>query len=292
VCSAERKGLPVKVKMRHDQHFVEELASGQEPVGRMIPVRAITPNPDQPRMAMGDLSELVQSINDKGVLEPILVRGLAQDEAAPRGVEFLIISGERRFQAARRVGLAEIPAIIMDVNQDEALEIALVENLQRKDLTPFEEADGYRALREIHGYTHDQVAQAVGKSRTLVTEALGLLKLPRAVRSAAEALGIESKSTLHEVARLGVSPPEQIALLERVAGEGLNRSDLREEARRRRSGSRRRGAGGPPVFTFKDPEKTFSLSVRFRKKTVEREDLIAALERILEELKTDESSES
>lgn len=291
MCSADRKGLPVKVKMRHDQHFVEELATGQEPVGRMISLAAITPNPDQPRTAMGDLSELVQSITDKGVLEPILVRGPGEDEAAPRGVEYLIVSGERRFQAARKVGLSDIPAIIMDVNQDEALEIALVENLQRKDLTPFEEADGFRALREIHGYTHEQVARAVGKSRTSVTEALSLLRLSGVVRGAAEALGIDSKSTLHEVARLGGTPENQIALLERVAGEGLNRSELREETRQRRSGSRRRTRGGPPVFTFKDPEKTFSLSVRFRKSTVEREDLITALERFLEELKAEGRSE-
>ena len=272
--------------MRHDQHFVDELTMGHDPVGRMIPLAAITPNPEQPRTAMGNLDELVDSISDKGVLEPILVRGLAEDEAAPRGVEYLIISGERRYQAARRLGLSEVPAIVMDVTQDEALEIALVENLQRKDLTPFEEADGYRALREVHGYTHDQVARAVGKSRPSVTEALGLLKLSGEVRSAAEALGIESKSTLLEVAKLGATPEEQVMLLERVAGEGLARKDLRDEARQRKAGRTRR----PPVFTFKDPDKTFSLSVRFKKNTVERRDLICALESILEDLKQEEGS--
>ena len=183
-----------------------------------------------------------------------------------------------------------MPAIIMDVSQDEALEIALVENLQRKDLTPFEEADGYRALREIHGYTHEQVASAVGKSRTLVTESLGLLKMAAEVRSAAEALGIESKSTLLEVAKLGRTSEDQIRLLERIANEGLNRKELREESRERRRSQRARppAAGKEPVFTFKDPEKTFSLSVRFRKSTVERSDLISALERILEGLRSEE----
>ena len=117
-----------------------------------------------------------------------------------------------------------------------------------------------------------------------VTEALGLLKLTGEVRSVAEALGIDSKSTLLEIARLGITPEEQVALLERVAGEGLNRQDLRQEAKQRRPGQTRR----PPVFTFKDPDKTFSLSVRFRKSTVERRDLISALESILSGLKSEE----
>jgi ParB family chromosome partitioning protein len=240
---------------------------------------------------MGNLEELVRSIADKGVLEPILVRGLAEDEAAPRGVEFLIISGERRYQAARRAGLTEVPAIVMEVGQDEALEIALIENLQRKDLTPFEEAEGYRALREVHGYTHEEVSHAVGKSRSSVTESLALLKLSGEVRSCAEALGIDSKSTLLEVAKLRGPTEDQVALLERVASERLSRSDLREETKKQgKTRQGRRKDRADPVFTFKDPEKTFSLSVRFRKSTVERKDLISALESILEDLRREETA--
>jgi ParB family chromosome partitioning protein len=291
VCSAERKGLPVRVKMRHDLHFVDELTTSTEPVGRMLPLAALTPNPEQPRTAMGNLEELVRSIADKGVLEPILVRGLAEDEAAPRGVEFLIISGERRYQAARRAGLTEVPAIVMEVGQDEALEIALIENLQRKDLTPFEEAEGYRALREVHGYTHEEVSHAVGKSRSSVTESLALLKLSGEVRSCAEALGIDSKSTLLEVAKLRGPTEDQVALLERVASERLSRSDLREETKKQgKTRQGRRKDRADPVFTFKYPEKTFSLSVRFRKSTVERKDLISALESILEDLRREETA--
>jgi ParB family chromosome partitioning protein len=280
--------------MRHDQHFVEELVerAGAETVGVMLPIGIIAPNADQPRTAMGDLSELSRSVEEKGILEPILVRGLAEDEAAPRGVEYLIVSGERRFHAARTVGLEEIPAIIMEVDSSEALEIALIENLQRKDLTPFEEADGFRALGEVHGYTHAEIAKAVGKSRTSVTESLGLLKLGGAVRSAAEALGIDSKSALLEVARVEGGPEAQIALLERIAGEGLRRSDLREETRQRRAATERGSSRqSHPTFTFKDPDKTFSLSVRFRKETVDRDDLISALERILAELKTESDAD-
>jgi ParB family chromosome partitioning protein len=277
--------------MRHDQHFVEELVerAGARTVGIFLPIGLVAPNPEQPRTAMGDLSDLTRSVEEKGVLEPILVRGLAEDEAAPRGVEYLIVSGERRFHAARAVGLEEIPAIIMEVGSNEALEIALIENLQRKDLTPFEEADGFRALGEVHGYTHAEIAKAVGKSRTSVTESLGLLKLGGAVRSAAEALGIDSKSALLEVAKAEGGPKAQIALLERIASEGLKRSDLREEARQRGATPERGSSSSSsrPTFTFKDPDKTFSLSVRFRKETVDREDLISALERILEELKSE-----
>jgi len=237
---------------------------------------------------MGDLTELVQSISEKGILEPVLVRPLATDEAGPRGSEFLVISGERRYQAARQAGLTEIPVIIMDVSPDEALEIALIENLQRKDLTPFEEAEGYRALGDVHGYTHEEIASAVSKARSSVTESLQLLKLSPQVRSAAEALGIESKSILLEVLKSGSTLEAQIKLLERIAEEGLGRRELRQEAQKKKPRRRQEQSSGAPVFTFKDPEKSFSVSVRFRKKTVEKTDLIAALEKILGELKAEE----
>jgi ParB family chromosome partitioning protein len=157
---SKRRGLPQTSRMRHDSHFVEQLVRADElPVGRRIPIHLIEANPDQPRSTMGDLSGLTKSITDKGVLEPILVR--PRDDG-----RFTIISGERRFRAAIEAGLAEIPCIEMDVADNELLEIALIENLQRKDLSPFEEADGYRALQEKHAYTHEQIADAVGKSRS------------------------------------------------------------------------------------------------------------------------------
>ena len=151
----KRRGLPLRVKMRHDPHFVEELAARHETsLGRFIPLSAIEPDPNQPRSAMGDLSDLVSSIRDKGVLEPLLVR--RQPEGSTKS--FRIISGERRYRASLEAGLFEVPAIEMDVTDQEALEIALIENLQRKDLTPFEEAEGYRGLADQHGYTHEQIA--------------------------------------------------------------------------------------------------------------------------------------
>ncbi|MCP4204709.1 MAG: ParB/RepB/Spo0J family partition protein [bacterium] len=288
--SSAKRGLPVRVKMRHDQHFVEELTarSPDESIGRMLPLVQIEPDPNQPRSSMGDLDELMSSIRDKGVLEPILVRAMdGESDRPPR--RFRIISGERRFQASKALSQEEIPAIIMDVEEDEALEIALIENLQRKDLTPFEEAEGYRALGDIHGYTQEQIAAAVSQARTSVTESLQLLKMSQRVRGAADALGINSKSLLLGVLKASDSDTEQISLLEGIAASELTREDLRSKARARKPGAKARTQprkSERPVFTFKDPDRAFSLSVRFRQTEVDKEDLISALEKILDELKT------
>jgi ParB family chromosome partitioning protein len=286
--AARKRGLPVRVKMRHDNHFVEELTARHEtPVGKMIPLSAIEPDPGQPRSTMGDLDDLVLSIRDKGVLEPILVRPWpgGEDGGPLSGVLYRIISGERRYRAAQEAGLYEVPAIEMDVTDEEALEIALIENLQRKDLTPFEEAEGYRMLAEAHQYTHEEIAEAVGKSRTVITESLSLLQMPARVRDTVQALGIASKSLLLEVLKAG-SEPEMIDLLEEVARRGLNRDDLRQRLRRSDKGgksSRRR----PYVFRFKSPDRSFSLSLAFRQSEVDKDDLIKALEQILTDLRQD-----
>ena len=207
---SKKRGLPEKVRMRHSSHFVEELtARNEEPVGKMVALASIEPDPKQPRTTMGDLSELTHSVQDKGILEPILVRPAADESKAT----FVIISGERRFRAAMAAGLDEVPVIEMAVGEDEALEIALVENLQRKDLTPFEEAEGYKALADRFGYTHERISSAVGKSRTVITESLALLRIPPKVREAAQALEIHTKSLLLEVLKAD-SEEEMIELLE------------------------------------------------------------------------------
>jgi len=279
----------MRVKMRHDTHFVEELTARHEvPVGKMIPLSAIEPDPGQPRSTMGDLDDLVASIRDKGVLEPILVRPRpGGPEDGPSGVLFRIISGERRYRAAQEAGLYDVPAIEMDISDEEAVEIALIENLQRKDLTPFEEAEGYRMLGETHGYTHEEISGAVGKSRTVVTESLSLLQMPPRVRDTVQALGITSKSLLLEVLKAG-SEAEMIDLLEEVARRGLNRDDLRQRLRRDNKGGRS-GRRKPYVFRFKDPDRTFSLSLSFRQSEVDKDDLIRALERILTDLRKEAS---
>jgi ParB family chromosome partitioning protein len=285
---SRKRGLPMQVKMRHDTHFVEELAARHEaPVGKMIPLSAIEPDPHQPRSSMGDLEDLVASIRAKGVLEPILVRPRPQTvEELLVGPAYRIISGERRYRAAQEAGLYEVPAIEMDVSEEEALEIALIENLQRKDLTAFEEAEGFRMLAESHGYTHEEIAEAVGKARTVVTESLSLLQMTPRVRDTVQALGITSKSLLLEVLKAGTEQ-EMIRLLEEVARLGLNRDDLRRRLRNTdpAKGDRRK----PYVFRFKAPDKTFALALTFRQSEVDKSDLIRALEQIIKQLKTDKT---
>lgn len=284
--TTKKRGLPERKRMRATSHFVEELTSRNEDeaVGRMMALSSIEPDPSQPRTTMGDLSGLAKSIRDKGVLEPILVRPL--DEALPSGAQYLIISGERRYRASMEVGLSEVPAIEMPVSEEEALEIALIENLQRKDLTPFEEAEGYKALAGRFNYTHEQISDAVGKSRTVITESFALLQMSRRVREAAQALGIQTKSLLLEVLKCE-SEDEMVALLEEVSRRGLSRDDLRRQKRGAKTPdgtSRRR----PFTFNFRAPDKSYSLALKFRQTDVSKNELITALEGILTDLKNDQ----
>jgi ParB family chromosome partitioning protein len=271
------------------------------PVGRMVPLARIEPDPDQPRRELGSLDGLTASIRARGVLEPILARPI--DQVGPDGGtyrRYRIISGERRFRAARRAGLREIPLIEMEVSPRDALEIALVENLQRADLTPFEEAEGLRTLVERHGYTHDRAAVAVGRSRVSVTESLGLLRMPGGARETAAGLGVaSSKSILLEVMKLG-SEASMIRMLERIAEHGLTRGEVRAEIRKRRSlgdeheaeaaaaetgGTGQEAGKKAHVFRFRSGDDRFSVSLSFRQEVVEETDLILALEELLAELR-------
>ena len=176
---SKRIGLPVTLKMRHDAHYVETLTSySGASIGRMIPIDKIRPNPDQPRKFIGDVSELAASIREKGVLEPLLVRYV------PREDTYYIISGERRYHASQAAGLHELPCIEKIADDAETLELALIENLQRKDLTPFEEADGLQRLADHFDYTHDDIAKKIGRARSSVTESMSLRVIPHDVRQA------------------------------------------------------------------------------------------------------------
>lgn len=147
-----KRGLPLGVKMRHDSHYVDEFARASRSVGRIIPINQIAPNPEQPRVEIGDLTELSSSIKQNGVLEPLLVK--------PNGNgTWMIIAGERRWRAANLVGLSEVPCIELDIDEKSIAEIALIENLQRKDLTIWEEADGFAYLIERFGYTHEEISK-------------------------------------------------------------------------------------------------------------------------------------
>ncbi len=266
--------------MRHDLHFVEDLTTRDESaIGRMISLSNIRPDPNQPRHGVGDLSELVQSIQHKGVLEPILVRPLGEINEE----SFVIISGERRYRAALEAGLSEIPAIEMLVDDQEALEIALVENLQRQDLSVFEEAEGYLALQSRHDYTHEKIANAVGKSRSTITESLSLLQIPDDIRRSVQALGIQSKSVLLEVLKLD-DPEKMQRMLEKIAAQGLGRDAVRQEIKKQ---SRKPGRRAKPYrFQFKAPDQSYRLSLSFRQSEVDPHDMIKALEAALEQVRS------
>jgi ParB family chromosome partitioning protein len=276
---SKRMGLPVTLKMRHDAHYVEQLTSfSGAAVGRMIPVDKIRPNPDQPRKALGELRELTDSIKEKGVLEPLLVRFMPRDDC------YHIISGERRYHASRAAGLREVPCIEKIADDAETLELALIENLQRKDLTPFEEADGLQRLAEQFDYTHDDIAKKIAKARSSVTETMSLRVIPENVRKQCMELGIVSKSLLLQVAR----QPNERKMLEsvhRIAQGGLTR----DEARRERQEEKNAGPRPQPfIFNYRPDNESFRLRIQFRKSSVSRDELIETLRGLLEALEHDQ----
>jgi ParB family transcriptional regulator, chromosome partitioning protein len=181
---------------------------------RRIPIELIRPGAFQPRrrFAEAELDALAQSIREKGVLQPLLVRPLTGEEA-----DFELVAGERRWRAAQRVGLHEVPVIIRPMADSEALEIALVENLQREDLSPLEEAEAYSRLMDEFGRTQASLAEALGKSRSHVANTVRLLSLPAPVRRRLD----EGELTAgHARALLAVADPA--ALAEEVVRRGLN----------------------------------------------------------------------
>ncbi len=190
-----KRGLPTGVTMRHDSHYVEEFArTPNRSIGKTIPIGQIVPNPNQPRVEIGELAELADSIKQKGVLEPLLVKPNADGT-------WMIIAGERRWRASNLAGLREVPCIELDVDEQTVAEIALIENLQRKDLNVWEEADGLAALGSRYGYTHEEIAAKIGKSRSTVTEFFTIAGLPETIRAKCREADISSKSTLLEIAR-------------------------------------------------------------------------------------------
>ena len=269
-----KRGLPSTLKMKHDRHYVEELSSQRSaPIGRMIIIERLEPNPNQPRVEFGDLEELIASIREKGVLEPLLVR------PSQVGGRYMIISGERRYRAAKEAGLREVPCIEMLVDDKGVAEIALIENLQRKDLTPFEESDGLQILVERFGYKHEDIAQKIGKSRSSVTEALTLSIIPMEIREQCQRADIGSKSLLLQVARQN-SPEAMREFVGRIAKQGMTR----DEARKARKNKQTRQQ--PFVYRFNSPNRDFILELKFRRSSVTNQELVEAINAALEDLKT------
>ena len=271
----KHRGLPSTVRMRHDEHYVEALTtSAGAPIGRLVAIDEIDPNPNQPRQVMGDLSELMASIAEKGIIEPIIVR--------QRAGRFQIVAGERRYQAAVQVGLREVPVVIRDVDDNEIIEVALIENLQRKDLTAFEEAEALQSLASRCAYTHEDMARRLGKSRTSITESLSLNNMPDQVKNLCRLADISSKSLLLEVVRQG-DPQKMVALVERIARDG---GATREAVRKEKEAAKPK-AGRPKhyVFAFRPPTKAFNLKLSFNKSRASKDEVIEALEAIIQELR-------
>lgn len=193
--------------------FTETAAeSGSEPEAS-LPIASIVTNPDQPRKSFDEtqLSELSDSIKQNGVLQPILVR--------KKGDMYEIVAGERRYQASKLAGLKEIPAIVRDIDDAEVFKLALIENLQRSDLTPIEEARGYRQLLDTKGLTQEGLAKILSKSRSAIANTLRLMDLPQEVQDMME----EGQITAGHARAILAVPTEEgrIKLAQKVVTENL-----------------------------------------------------------------------
>jgi ParB family chromosome partitioning protein len=188
---------------------------------REVELARIVPNPSQPRTQFDEeaLDELADSIRERGVLQPILLR--------PHGDRFQVIAGERRWRAAQRAQLHAIPAIVREIDDSTTAEIALIENIQRKDLNALEEAEGYRQLIQAHGHTQDGVAKIVHKSRSHVANLLRLLDLPEFVR-----LSLMRGDITMGHARAVAAAPDPDALVREVIAKGLSVRQTEDRARR------------------------------------------------------------
>lgn len=188
---------------------------GRRPIGeRTVPVDQIKPNLEQPRrnFSEGQLQDLANSIKEKGIIQPLILREHPDDAGY-----FQIVAGERRWRAAQLVSLHEVPAIIRDYSETEVLEIAIIENIQRAELNPLEEAAGYRQLMDRFGHTQERIAEALGKSRSHIANLLRLLNLPDVVQ---ELLRDGSLSAGHARALVAADAPA--ALARKIVSKGLS----------------------------------------------------------------------
>jgi len=190
---------------------------------RRLPTIALRPNPRNPRRAFSneELDELVASLRERGIIQPIIARPVS-------GVSdvYEIIAGERRWRAAQRAGLHEVPVVIVEATDAEALQLAIIENVQRADLNPLEEAEGYRALMEEFSNSQDEIAKIIGKSRSHVANTLRLLKLPETIKSYIHAGKLSAGH-----ARMLVGQPDAERLAEEIVARGLNVRQVESLAR-------------------------------------------------------------
>jgi len=242
------RGLAALIGDVGDESAALERARSQ----RRLPIEFLRPNPRNPRrmFAEDEIEELAASIRQRGIIQPILARTVRGHADA-----YEIIAGERRWRAAQRAGMHEVPVVLLEVGDREALELAIIENVQRTDLNPLEESMGYQALMEEFGHSQDELAKIVGKSRPHVANTLRLMKLPDLVKSY---LSENKISAGHARALLGQPDPE--ALARAVVDQGLNVRQLEAltQERARKAG---KAAKARPRATTKDPD-TLALEKR------------------------------
>jgi ParB family chromosome partitioning protein len=198
---------------------------------RRVPIEYLKPNPRNPRRIYsdGELDELAASIRERGVIQPVIVRTIRDASDS-----YEIIAGERRWRAAQRAGLHEIPIVALEATDAEALELAIIENVQRADLNPLEEAAGYQMLASDYAHTHEDIARIVGKSRTHVTNMLRLLKLPEPVKAYINAGKISAGA-----ARMLIAAPNPEEMAREIVDRGLNVRQVESLARERGGGAGR-----------------------------------------------------
>lgn len=271
----KKSGLPGTLTMRHDDHFVELLSEKTAiPNVRVISIEKIDPNPMQARNELGEIEELTNSIKEKGILEPILVR--------PNEGRYEIIAGERRFVAAKKAGMDIVPCIVMEVSESEAMEISLVENLQRKDLDVFEEADGLKALVDNYGYNHEKISKKIGKARSTITEIINLSKIPNDIRMLCSEYDIKSRSMLIEIAKLK-NKDDMIKLLYQIKDRGLKREDTRDLSKEIKG---KKPAAKRYVYNYKyEGDEYCRLRMEFRKSDIGKEKIIEILTNIINKLR-------
>ncbi|GAH41900.1 unnamed protein product [marine sediment metagenome] len=271
---ARKTGLPDDITMRHDNHYVdliEEKLYG--PRIRMISIKKIDPSPNQARTELGDIEELMASIKEKGILQPIIVR--------EKNNRYEIIAGERRCIAAKNVGLKDIPCIEMNVSDNEAMEIALIENLQRKDLGVFEEADGLNALADMYGYSHKQISEKIGKARSTITEILSISKIPKEIRNLCEEFRIKSRSTIIEIAKQE-NEDNMYRLIKEIKKRELKREDTRDLSKLIKGKEKKIDKY---VYKYEEEDKSFKIQIEFKKQRVTKDEIVRILEKLIEKLK-------
>ena len=270
-----KTGLPEFVDMRHDNHFVDLISSRTTgPTIRMIPINKIDPNPRQARSELGNMKELMASIKSKGIIEPILVK--------PKEGRYEIIAGERRYIASKRIGLKELPCIEMDVEDNEAMELTLIENLQRKDLAVFEEADGLKSLAENYGYSHNKISEKIGKARSTITEIIKVSKIPKEIRDYCRENNILSRSILIEIAKQN-NKESMHKLISEIIERDLSREDTRELSKKLKGKIKRIQHF---IYNYNPTEDFYRLRIEFRKQNVTKDEIIKILEEVIKKLKT------